>query len=314
MPTKTKTSTKTTTRRKADKEMIAPGHNACAGCGQMIAARTVANTLGPDTIIANSTGCLEVTTSAYPMSSWQMPWIHSVFENAAAIASGILAGLKQKGMDKKIKVVAQGGDGGTFDIGFGLISGMWERDENILFVCYDNEAYSNTGMQASGATPWGSSTTTTPSGSGPTIDAIGSHQRKKNMLDIALAHRLKYVAQSTAGYVEDIAAKVKKAVEIEGPAYIQILSPCIPGWKIKPNEAMKAGRLAAQTGLYPLLEYENGVLTKTLKVPAEKLKVDEYLKMQGRFAHLFKTEQGKEQIKFIQEIADANIEKYGLGG
>lgn len=312
MPTKTKTSTKTTTRRKADKEMLSPGHNACAGCGQMVAARTVVNALGPDTIIANSTGCLEVTTSPYPMSSWRMPWIHSVFENSAAIASGILAGLKQKGLDKKIKVVAQGGDGGTFDIGFGLISGMWERNENILFVCYDNEAYSNTGMQASGATPWGSNTTTTPAGDGPTIDAIGSHQHKKNMVDIALAHGLKYVAQSTAGYIEDIEAKVKKAVEIEGPAYIQILSPCIPGWKIQPNEAMKLGRLAAQSGLYPLLEYENGKLTKVLKTPNARPSAEEYLKPQGRFAHLFKTEQGKEQLKLIQQIADANIERYEL--
>jgi len=292
--------------------MLAPGHRACAGCGQMVAARTVVNALGPDTIIANSTGCLEVTTSPYPMSSWRMPWIHSVFENAAAIASGILAGLKQKGLDKKIKVVAQGGDGGTFDIGFGLISGMWERGENILFVCYDNEAYSNTGMQASGATPWGSNTTTTPAGDGPTIDAIGSHQHKKNMIDIALAHGVKYVAQTTAGYIEDIAAKVKKAVEIEGPAYIQILSPCIPGWKIQPDEAMKVGRLAAQTGLYPLLEYENGVLTKVLKTPEKKVKVEEYLKLQGRFAHLFKDKRGKEQLKLIQQIADANIEKLGL--
>ena len=309
MPTNT---TKTTTRRKANKEMIAPGHNACAGCGQMVAARTVANALGPDTIIANSTGCLEVTTSAYPMSSWQMPWIHSVFENSAAIASGILAGLKQKGLDKKIKVVAQGGDGGTFDIGFGLISGMWERGENILFVCYDNEAYSNTGMQASGATPWGSSTTTTPSGDGPTIDAIGSHQHKKNMIDIALAHGVRYVAQSTAGYIDDIARKVKRAVEIEGPAYIQILSPCIPGWKIKSDEAMKMGRLAAQSGLYPLLEYENGELIKAMKTPEKRPSVEEYLKPQGRFAHLFKDKRGKEQLKLIQKIADANIARYGI--
>jgi len=309
MPTNTRTKT---TRRKANKEMIASGHNACAGCGQMVAARTVANALGPDTIIANSTGCLEVTTSAYPMSSWQMPWIHSVFENSAAIASGILAGLKQKGLDKKIKVVAQGGDGGTFDIGFGLISGMWERNENILFVCYDNEAYSNTGMQASGATPWGSSTTTTPSGEGPNIDAIGSHQHKKNMIDIALAHGVKYVAQTTAGYIDDIAAKVRRAVEIEGPAYIQILSPCIPGWKIKSDEAMKIGRLAAQSGLYPLLEYENGKLIKAMKTPENRPSIEDYLRPQGRFAHLFKDERGKEQLELIQKIADANIERYGL--
>ena len=199
-----------------------------------------------------------------------------------------------------------------FDIGFGLISGMWERGENILFVCYDNEAYSNTGMQASGATPWGSSTTTTPSGDGPTIDAIGSHQHKKNMIDIALAHGVRYVAQSTAGYIDDIARKVKRAVEIEGPAYIQILSPCIPGWKIKSDEAMKMGRLAAQSGLYPLLEYENGELIKAMKTPEKRPSVEEYLKPQGRFAHLFKDKRGKEQLKLIQKIADANIARYGI--
>jgi len=305
MPTKTIV-------RKKNKELFAPGHRACAGCGQAIAARTVVNTLGPNTIITNATGCLEVTTTPYPESSWGVPWIHSLFENAAAVASGIYAALKQKGKEKEIKVVAQGGDGGTFDIGFGLISGMWERNENILYVCYDNEAYSNTGMQASGATPWASSTTTTPAGSGPTIDAIGSHQRKKDMVAIALAHGLNYVAQTTAGHIEDIKAKVKKAVETEGPGYIQILAPCIPGWKIKPDETLLISRLAAQTGLYPLLEYINGELVNKTKINKKTTKVEEYLKPQGRFAHLFKSEQGKKEIKHIQELANNNIKKYGL--
>ena len=313
MPTKSIT-TKTTTKSK--KYLFAPGHRACAGCGQNMAARAVIEALGPNTIIANATGCLEVTTSPYPQSAWGVPWIHSLFENAAAIASGVEAALKQKGNPpaggKKIKVLAQGGDGSTFDIGLGLISGMWERNENILYVCYDNEAYSNTGMQASGATPWGSSTTTTPSGSGPTIDAIGSHQNKKDMIAIALAHGLKYVAQTTAGHINDIKKKIIKAASIKGPAYIQILTPCIPGWRIKPDQALLAGRLAAQTGLYPVLEYENGNLTNKLSVPKPAPKVDEYLKMQGRFAHLFKTPQGKAQLKIIQELANENIKKYGL--
>ncbi len=294
------------------KQLLSPGHRACAGCGQMIAARTVAQTLGPDTIIANSTGCLEVTTTPYPQSAWGMPWIHSVFENSAGIASGILAALKKQRKDKKIKVVAQGGDGGTFDIGFGLISGMWERGENILYVCYDNEAYANTGVQASGATPWAASTTTTPAGIGKTIDAIGSHQNKKDMIAIALAHGLNYVAQTTAGHVEDIKRKIKRALEFDGPAYIQISVPCVPGWKINPAHAVKLGKLAAQTGLYPLLEYENGKLVKVLKVPKKKVKVEEYLKLQGRFKHLFKDDRGKKHLKIIQDIADANIEKYGL--
>jgi len=305
----TATSTKT---KKGVKPMFAPGHRACAGCGQAIAAKIVAETLGPNTIIANATGCLEVTTSPYPESAWGMPWIHSLFENAAAVASGILAALKHEGKDKEVKVVAQGGDGGTFDIGFGLVSGMWERGENILYVCYDNEAYSNTGMQASGATPWASSTTTTPAGSGPTIDAIGSHQRKKDIIAIALAHGLPYVAQTTAGFIADIQAKVKKAVATQGPAYIQILAPCVPGWRIKPEETIALGKLAAQTGLYPLLEYENGKLMAKTKVPQPTPGVEEYLKPQGRFAHLFKTEAGKKQLDYIQKLADENIKKYNL--
>lgn len=306
MPTKTKTAAKT------NKPLLVSGHRACAGCGQNLAAKTVVAALGPNTIIANATGCLEVTTSPYPESSWAVPWIHSLFENAAAIASGIYAALKQKGQDKEIKVVAQGGDGGTFDIGLGLISGMWERDENILYICYDNEAYANTGMQASGATPWGSSTTTTPAGSGQTIDAIGSHQRKKDMIAIALAHGLNYVAQTTVGYLDDITRKVKAAMSVAGPAYLQILVPCIPGWRIKPNEAIRVAKLAAKTGLYPLLTYENGELRDKMSVPKPTPKIDDYLKMQGRFSHLFKTAQGKKQLKYIQELANANIKRYGL--
>ncbi|MFH1822270.1 MAG: thiamine pyrophosphate-dependent enzyme, partial [Patescibacteria group bacterium] len=234
-----------------NKILLSPGHRACAGCGQMIAAIAVTRALGPNVIIANATGCLEVTTTPYPESAWGVPWIHSLFENASAVASGIQAALNQK-KDKTTKVIAQGGDGGTFDIGFGLISGMWERGEDILYICYDNEAYANTGVQASGATPWAASTTTTPAGKGKTIDAIGSHLRKKDMIAIALAHGLPYVAQTTAGYPNNIMRKVKKALEIKGPSYIQILVPCIPGWKIEPGQSIMVGKLAAQTGLYPL--------------------------------------------------------------
>jgi len=299
--------TKTIAKKQKNKFLLAPGHRACAGCGQMIAARNVIEALGPNTIIANATGCLEVTTSPYPESAWGVPWIHSLFENSAAIASGILAALKQQGKDKKIKVLAQGGDGSTFDIGFGLISGMWARGENILYVCYDNEAYANTGMQASTATPIGSNTTTTPAGE----DSIGSHQSKKDMIAIALAHSVPYVAETTAGYPADIQAKVKKAVTIPGPAYIQILVPCIPGWKIRPDQAIEQGKLAVQTGLYPSLEYINGELTNKIKI-TQKIPVENYLKQQGRFSHLFKSEAGKTEIAEIQKLADKNIEKYKL--
>jgi pyruvate ferredoxin oxidoreductase beta subunit len=299
------------TKTKLGDVLIAPGHRACAGCGQMIAAIAATRAMGPDVIIANATGCLEVTTTPYPESSWKMPWIHSLFENPAAVASGIRAALdhatKNNPNGKKIKVIAQGGDGSTFDIGFGLISGMWERGENILYICYDTEAYSNTGIQASGATPPGASTTTTPSGSA----SIGSTQRKKDMLAIALAHGVKYVAQSTAGYPQDITAKVRKGIDTEGPAYIQIMAPCIPGWGIKTSEAMQVGKLAVQTGLYPLVEYIDGKLGDVSKIP-NPIKVEEYLKMQTRFKHLFKGDEGKKEIEYIQSLADKNIEKYGL--
>lgn len=301
-----------TTVEKKSTPMLSSGHRACAGCGQLIAARLVAETLGPDTIIANATGCLEVTTTPHPESAWGMPWIHSLFENAPAIASGVKAALKTRKLDKKIKVVAQGGDGSTFDIGFGLLSGMWERGDEVIYICYDNEAYANTGMQASGATPWASSTATTPAGKGKTIDAIGSHQHKKDMTAIALAHGLRYVAQCSIGYIEDVRAKVKQAMETEGPSYIQILVPCIPGWKIKPDQALQVARLAVQCGLYPSFEYRDGKLSKQMKTPVQTPSVDEYLKMQGRFSHLFKTAQGAKQIKAIQAIADNNIEKYDL--
>lgn len=284
-------------------KFISPGHNACAGCGQLVAAQAVMRGLNKDVIISNATGCLEVTSTAYPQSAWGLPWIHSLFENAAAVGSGINAALKQKN-NKQTKVVVQGGDGGTYDIGIGLISGMWERGENILYVCYDTEAYSNTGMQASGATPYGSSTTTTPDGS----QAIGSTQVKKDMIAIALAHGVQYAAQSTAGYPDDITAKIKKALATTGPSYIQILSPCAPGWKIGSEEAVKMGKLAAQTGLYPLLEYGNGKLSaSSINSKFTAKPVEEYLKKQGRFKHL-----KPEDIAVIQKEANKNIIKYQI--
>lgn len=284
-------------------QFLSPGHNACAGCGQLSAVQAVMRGLTKNTIITNATGCLEVTTTAYPQSAWGLPWIHSLFENAAAVASGIKAALAQKG-DKSTKVVVQAGDGGTYDIGIGLISGLWEREENILYICYDTEAYSNTGIQASGATPLGASTTTTPDG----LKALGSTQRKKDMIAIALAHGLKYVAQTSAGFPDDITNKVKKALAFNGPAYIQILCPCIPGWKINNDQAVRMGKLATSVGLYPLLEYIDGKLASssiTDKFVAKS--AEEYLKAQGRFRHLKDGE-----IKMIQDLAGENIKKYKI--
>ena len=285
------------------KKFLSPGHNACAGCGQLSAAQAVMRGLNENVIITNATGCLEVTTTAYPQSAWGLPWIHSLFENASAVASGILASLKQKG-DTTTKVLVQAGDGGTFDIGLGLISGMWERGENILYICYDTEAYSNTGIQASGSTPYGASTTTTPDGAA----SIGSTQRKKDMLAIALAHGVKYAAQTTAGFPDDITNKVKKALDINGPSYIQILSPCMPGWKIGNDQAVNMGKLAAQTALYPLLEYVNGKLTaSSIKADFQAKPAAEYLNAQGRFRHLKEAD-----IAEIEKLAEANITKYKI--
>ena len=285
------------------KKFLSPGHNACAGCGELSAAQSVMRGLNDKVIITNATGCLEVTTTAYPQSAWGLPWIHSLFENASSVASGILAALKAKG-DTETKVVAFGGDGGTFDIGIGLISGMWERGENIVYICFDTEAYSNTGFQASAATPYGASTTTAPDG----LSSIGSTTRKKDMIGIALAHGVKYIAQSTAGFPDDITNKVKKALAANGPAYIQILSPCIPGWKIKYDEAAMMAKLAVKTGLYPLLEYTDGVLTgSSINANFKAGSVEDYLTGQGRFSHL-----KSEDLAMIKKIADENILKYKI--
>lgn len=289
--------------KKHQQKKLCPGHNACAGCGELSAVQAAMRGLPDKVILTNATGCIEVTTTSYPESSWGVPWIHSLFENAAAVASGVLAALKAKG-DTETRVVAIGGDGGTYDIGLGFISGMWEREEKILYLCFDTEAYSNTGIQASGATPYGASTTTTPSGK----RSIGSSTHKKDMVGIALAHGLKYVAQSTAGFPDDITNKVKKALAVDGPSYIQILSPCIPGWKIDYDEAGEMGKLAVKTGLYPLLEYTDGQLSaSSINANFKAVPVEDYLKKQGRFKHL-----NQQDIDTIQGLADENSKRYRL--
>jgi len=288
--------------------ILSPGHTACPGCGQLIAARHVIDACGPNTIIANATGCLEVTTSKHPTSSWKVPWIHSLFENPSAVGTGILAALKSKGLDQKVNVLVQGGDGSTFDIGIGLISGMWERGDNILYVCYDTEVYSNTGYQASGATPHDSFTRT----SWPGKNSLGNDKVKKNMLEIALAHKLPYVASTTTGYIVDIQKKVKKALTIPGPKFIHILTPCVPGWGIADDGAIDLGQLAQKTGMFPVLEYVNGQLTDAMKVPATTPAVTEYLKQHARFKHLFKDERGKAELEKFQQYCDENIKKYNL--
>ena len=279
------------------------GHTACAGCGQAIAARLVVEAAGENTIIANNTGCLEVFSTKYPETAWGVPWIHSLFENSAAVASGIEAALIYLGKKDTINVIAQGGDGSSGDIGLQALSGMLERGHDILYVCYDNEAYMNTGIQRSGLTPFDTNTTTSPSGA----RSSGNIRPKKPMPEICMAHGIPYVATASAGFPQDLTRKVKKAISIKGPKYIQIHVPCPLGWRHETNQMLPVAKLAVETGLYPLFEYENGVLTNRRQFTPKP--VEAYLKSQGRFKHLLNN---PEEIKKIQEIADNNIKKYNL--
>ncbi len=282
--------------------LFSVGHTACSGCGQAIAARLVIDAAGPNTIVTNNTGCLEVLSTRYPESAWEVPWIHSLFENAAAVASGVEAALIYLGKKDKINVIAQAGDGGTADIGLQALSGMWERGHDILYVCYDNEAYENTGIQRSGLTPYGANTTTSP----PGTKSIGNIRPKKPMPEIALAHGIPYVATCSVGFPQDLQRKVKKAISIKGPKYIQIHVPCPLGWRYEAHLTLEVAKLAVETGLYPLIECEFGLLAQKQIKPKP---VEEYLKVQARFRHLLSN---PEELKKIQEIADNNIKKYGL--
>ena len=292
-----------------ESRVLSYGHTACAGCGEALAARTVAEAAGRDVIMTNATGCLEVFTTRYPRSSWNVPWIHSLFENAASVASGIEVALKALGRGGEAKVIAQAGDGGTADIGMGALSGMLERGHDILYICYDTEVYSNTGFQRSGLTPTDALTTTSPTGK----LSWGNLTRKKDLPAIVAAHGAPYVATTSAGYPLDIDRKIKKALTFTGPSYVQIHCPCVPGWGVESNMGVKVARLAINCGLYPIFEMEDGRVVRVRKIKDDdRVPVDEYLKQQKRFAHLFKYPGGEEHIKEIQAIADANIEKYGL--
>jgi pyruvate ferredoxin oxidoreductase beta subunit len=285
-----------------------PGHRACAGCGQASAVRLVMEAVGPQCIVANATGCLEVFSTPFPESAWGVPWIHSLFENHPAVASGIEAALRRQGKLDQIRVLAFGGDGATLDIGFGALSGMFERGHDVLYVCMDNEAYMNTGVQRSGSTPFAASTTTSPAGR----RAWGEDRPKKDLPAIAAAHGIPYVATASMSLFADIRRKTKRALDIRGPKYLQIHVPCPPGWGYDEHATVEVGRLAVECGLYPLVEWENGRVVRVRKI--KKVPVEDYLKVQRRFRHLFRSEEGKAVIQRIQEMADENIEKYGLVG
>ena len=282
----------------AKEEYFASGHRACLGCGEALAVRLTCKGLPRDVIIAMATGCMEIVSSQLPCTSWRVPWIHTLFENTAAVASGMESGLKvlrRKGRyQKETSIVAMAGDGGTSDIGIQALSGALERGHNLLYVCYDNEAYMNTGIQRSSATPYGASTTTSPTGK----VSIGQVTWKKNMPAIAAAHDIPYVATACPSYPFDLIKKVDKGVRVAGPAYIHILSPCPTGWRFASDLTIKVGRLAVETGIFPLYEVEDGNYKLTVD-PPELRPVQDYLQLQGRFRHL-----SEEEIRKIQGRVD----------
>ena len=278
------------------KEKFAPGHRACIGCGEALAVRLAFKALGNNIVVANATGCMEIVASQIPYTSWHVPWIHTLFDNTAAVVSGIEAGykaMKRKGMavtpDMKVVVVA--GDGATSDIGLQALSGALERGHDFLYLCFDNEAYMNTGIQRSSATPFGAATTTSPAGK----KSIGQFTWKKNVPEIVAAHNIPYIATACPSYPFDLMDKVARGIATPGPAYIHILSVCPTGWRSATDTVIKLGRLAVETGMFPLYEVENGQYKMSLDLPQLR-PVKDYLKLQGRFRHL-----SDDTINTIQE-------------
>ena len=290
---------------------LTSGHRACQGCGEALGARYTLDAAmrasGGKLVAANATGCLEVFSTPYPESSWQLPWIHSLFGNAPAVAAGVAAALKAKGRED-VRVVGQAGDGGTVDIGFGCLSGMFERNDDVLFVCYDNEGYMNTGVQRSGATPPAARTANTkPVGAEPG-NVFG---QGKNLPMIAMAHEIPYVATATVAEPRDLEEKVERAMELRGARYIHVFVPCPLGWGSASEDTIRLARLVKETGIFPVFEAEQGEVTAVSKI-RRHVPVTEYLKLQKRFAHLFKPEPNTEVIERLQAGADRNIERFGL--
>lgn len=286
-------------------ELFLPGHGLCASCTIGVIARHMLKALGPDTIVVTATGCAEVSTVVYPRTNWAVPWIHVAFGNGGAVASGIEAAikaLKRRGVvdpNRKINVVVFAGDGGTADIGFQALSGMFERGHKVMYVMYDNEGYMNTGIQRSGTTPLGASATTSPAGK----KVPGNITHKKPMAAIAAAHGIPYVATANPAYVHDMVYKFKKAAEVDGPAFIHVLQSCTPGWRFEPKYAIRVLELATETGYWVNYEIDHGEFRVTLPVPSRK-PVKCFLQLQGRFKHL-----KQEEIDTIQAIIDRDVEE-----
>jgi pyruvate ferredoxin oxidoreductase beta subunit len=283
-------------------EPLSPGHRLCPGCGASIVVRQVLLAAPKDTIVANATGCLEVSTALYPYSAWNRPWIHSAFENAAAVASGVESGLKaleRRGEAKQHPIIVFGGDGGTYDIGFQALSGAMERGHRFLYVCYDNEAYMNTGIQRSGGTPMGAWTTTTQVGSA----RGGKVEAKKDLISIVVAHRVPYAATASISHWRDLMTKVRKALSKEGPTFLHVMAPCTRGWRFDSAKTVRMARLAVETRFFPLYEVDEGAYKLTFPVPSPK-PVEEYLKLQGRYSHLFLQQNAPELETIKKGVAD----------
>ena len=290
---------------------LLPGHRLCGGCAAPVIVKLILSVVEGPVIVVNATGCLEVATTIYPYTSWRVPWVHNAFENAASTAAGIDAAIKalrRRGVIKnnKVNIIAFAGDGGTYDIGLQALSGAVERGHDFLYVLYDNEAYMNTGIQRSGGTPMGAATTTSPAGS----VIPGKPQHKKPIADIVVAHKAPYVATATPAHWMDLMRKAKKALSIEGPKFLHVLSPCPRGWRHDPSLTMEVAKVAVDTCYFPLWEYENGewrLTDRSLAIarnPQLKKPVEEFIKIQGRFKHLLRPE-NKHVIKSLQEYVDA---------
>lgn len=286
--------------------LLTGGHRACVGCGATIIARQVLAATETPVVCSISTGCLEVVSTLYPFNAWQVPFIHNAFENSAATISGVEAcyrAFKKKGkIDREIKFIGWGGDGGTYDIGIQALSGAVERGHDFLFICYDNQAYMNTGIQRSSATPLGAHTTTSPAGS----VIPGKIQNRKDLTEIMVAHDIPYAAQASPGHWNDLVTKVRKALNTQGPAFMNILSPCMLGWRHEPSESIEIARIAVDTCFWPLYEVENGNY-KITKKPKNKLPVTAFLERQGRFRHLMQPK-NKKVVEDLQAFVDRKWE------
>ncbi|MBI4447156.1 MAG: pyruvate ferredoxin oxidoreductase [Acidobacteria bacterium] len=289
-------------------EPMASGHSLCAGCAAGVIVRQVIMSVEDPVVVANATGCLEVCTGVYPVTSWNVSWIHNAFANVAATLSGVESAyraLRKRGEipAREIKFVAFGGDGGTYDIGLQSLSGVMERGHDLVYVCYDNGAYMNTGVQRSSATPLGANTSTSPAGN----LTSGKAELRKDMTAIAEAHGIPYVAQSSPGYYMDLMHKARRAFQTKGPAFLNVLSPCPLGWASEPTDSLVLARLAVDTCMWPLFEIAKGQFSLTY-LPLEKKPVVEWLKLQGRFRHLFQSDH-QNLIDQIQSGVDQNWQK-----